>query len=191
MTSSKYGRKRVLGNGVAIAGENMWRIFPILGVLTVLFSVPAHAGDPTGEWRVEEGVAHIRVALCEGRLWGVIAWEQKPGIDAENPDPALRGRPTLGLPIILGMKPAKPDKWEGPIYNAKNGKTYQATVTLTDPDSMEVEGCLWQGWLCGGQEWTRVKPPPPSGLVGAAPPPDICLRLGVGAGRPHQGGLKQ
>jgi len=166
----------------------MWRFFPILALLTPLFAVPAYAGDPSGDWRVEDGVAHVRTAFCDGRLWGVIAWEEKPGTDAHNPDPALRNRPTLGLPIILGMKPAKPDQWEGPIYNAKNGKTYQATVTLTGPDSMEVEGCLWQGWLCGGQDWTRVKPAP--GLVGSAPPPDLCLRLGVGAGGTHQGGLK-
>lgn len=174
----------------------MWRSFPVLALLAPLFTVPAHATDPTGEWRVEEGLAHIRTVICDDRLWGVIAWEQKPGIDAENPDPKLRNRPTLGLPIVLGMKQVKPDKWEGPIYNARNGNTYQATITMTGPNSLEVEGCLWQGWLCGGQDWTRVTPPPPpppSGLVGSAPKPDLCLRLGAGAGtgRPHQGGLKK
>jgi uncharacterized protein (DUF2147 family) len=175
-------------------GSNMWRILLLLAVLTPLFTLQAKALDPAGEWQVEDGVANIRIALCDGRLWGIIAWEQKPGIDAENPDPALRSRPTLGLPIVLGMKPAKPDQWEGPIYNAKNGKTYQATITLKGPNEMEVEGCLWQGWLCGGQDWTRVQPPPvpPSPTaVGSSPEAELCLRLGVGAGRPHERGLKQ
>jgi len=182
--------------------QNMWRSIPVLALLAQLLTVPAHANDPTGEWRVEEGTAHVRTVICDGRLWGVIGWEQKPGVDAENPDPRLRGRPILGIPIVLGMKQVRPDKWEGPIYNARNGNTYQATITLKSPDSMEVEGCLWQGWLCGGQDWTRVKAPPsPPGLVGSAPKPDLCLRLGVGTGtgsgtgtgtgRSHERGLKQ
>ena len=30
-----------------------------------------------------------------------------------NPDPKLRNRPTLGMPILIDMAPTKPNKWEG------------------------------------------------------------------------------
>jgi uncharacterized protein (DUF2147 family) len=168
----------------------MRRISLTLAVLAAV-ALPAHA-DPTGEWRVENGRAHIRTALCDGKLWGVVSWEQTPGTDAENPDPSKRKRPTLGLPIILGMTQVKSNRWEGSIYNAQNGKTYQATVTQPRPDVLEVEGCVLAGWVCSGQDWTRVKPPlPPAGSVGSAPPPDLCLRLGFGTGRAQQGGPKK
>ena len=171
----------------------MRRISFTLAVLIAL-ALPAHA-DPTGEWRVENGRAHIRVVLCEGRLWGVVSWEDTPGTDAENPDPSKRNRPILGIPIILGMNPVRSNRWEGSIYNAQNGKTYQATVTQRRPDVLEVEGCVLSGWVCSGEDWTRVKPastpPPPPGNMAPVPPPDLCLRLGVGPERAYQGWPKK
>jgi uncharacterized protein (DUF2147 family) len=164
----------------------MPRIALTLAVLTT-FAFPAHA-DPAGEWRVADGRAHIRTVLCAGQLWGVVSWARTQGTDAKNPDPSLRNRPTLGLPIILGMQSVKPNQWEGSIYNAENGKTYQGTITLKRPDLLEVEGCVLGGWLCSGQDWTRVTPAPSS--VGSAPVTDLCLRLGIDAGRAHEGGGK-
>lgn len=168
----------------------MRRIALTLAVMAVMttFVLPTRAADPAGEWRVEDGRAHIRTVLCAGELWGVVSWEHKPSIDAENPDRSLRNRPTLGLPIILGMNSVRSNQWEGSIYNAENGKTYRATVTQTRPDRLEIEGCVLSGWVCSGQDWTRVTRPPPS--VGWASDADLCLRLGVGAGRAHERGLK-
>lgn len=124
---------------------------------------PALALDPTGDWRVADGVASIRVAQCNGSMWGVVAWEQEPGgRDTNNPDVSKRGRPTLGMPILLDMK-RKPDvdQWEGQVYNAKDGQTYSSTITPTDADHLEIRGCVL-GFLCGGETWTRVGPPIPS-----------------------------
>ena len=39
----------------------------------------ALAADPTGDWRVADGVANIRVAECNGSMWGAVAWEKTPG----------------------------------------------------------------------------------------------------------------
>ena len=59
----------------------------------------ALAADPTGDWRVEDGVANIRVAECNGSMWGVVAWEKTPGgRDKNNPDAAKQNRPTLAMP---------------------------------------------------------------------------------------------
>jgi uncharacterized protein (DUF2147 family) len=123
----------------------------------------AWAADPTGEWRVADGVANIRVAQCGNNLWGVVAWEKQPGgRDSNNPDVSKRSRPTLGMPILLDMK-KKPgaDSWEGQVYNAKDGQTYAASITPTDADHLEIRGCVL-GFLCGGETWTRVAPPIPS-----------------------------
>jgi uncharacterized protein (DUF2147 family) len=123
----------------------------------------ALAADPTGDWRVADGVANIRVAQCNGSMWGVVAWEKEPGgHDTNNPDPAKQSRPTLGMPILLNMK-KKPgtDSWEGQVYNAKDGQTYASTITPHGTDQLEIQGCVL-GFLCGGETWTRVGPPIPS-----------------------------
>ena len=123
----------------------------------------AQAADPTGDWRVADGVANIRVAQCGGNMWGVVAWEKTPGgRDANNPDPARQSRPTLGMPILLAMK-KKPgtEAWEGQVYNAKDGQTYSSTIKPVGNDQLEIQGCVL-GFLCGGETWTRVGPPIPS-----------------------------
>jgi uncharacterized protein (DUF2147 family) len=125
---------------------------------------PAFAADPTGDWKVEDGVAHIRVAECGGSMWGAVAWEQTPGgIDKNNPDATKKARPTLGIVTLIDMKKnAANDKWAGQVYNAKDGKFYKSTIKLGDTlDELEIEGCVL-GFLCGGQTWTRVGPPIPS-----------------------------
>jgi uncharacterized protein (DUF2147 family) len=125
---------------------------------------PAFAADPTGDWKVEDGVAHIRVAECGGSMWGAVSWEKIPGgTDKNNPDATKKSRPTFGMATLLDMKPnAKKDKWSGQVYNAKDGKLYKSNIKLGDTaDELEIEGCVL-GFLCGGQTWTRVGPPIPS-----------------------------
>lgn len=125
---------------------------------------PALALDPTGDWRVADGTANIRIAQCNGSMWGVVSWERRPGShDINNPDPSKRNRPTLGMPILLGMKKKQgADQWTGQVYNANNGQTYSSTITPTDTDHLKIRGCVL-GFLCGGETWTRVGPPiPPS-----------------------------
>jgi uncharacterized protein (DUF2147 family) len=123
----------------------------------------ALAADPTGDWRVADGVANIRVAQCNGAMWGVVSWEKEPGgRDTNNPDPAKQSRETLGMPILLNMKKkAGADSWEGQVYNAKDGQTYASSITPHGSDQLEIQGCVL-GFLCGGETWTRVGPPIPS-----------------------------
>jgi uncharacterized protein (DUF2147 family) len=128
----------------------------IVIMFLTLLGGSATAAEPIGEWLVEEGSARIRIEPCNDTLWGVISWVREPGYDRQNPDPAKRGRPIVGVPILRNMKPVKPNQWEGEIYNAKNGKMYSASITLVREDALKVEGCVLGGLFCGGETWTRV-----------------------------------
>jgi uncharacterized protein (DUF2147 family) len=162
--------------------------------------------DPTGEWMTEKRYATIRIADCDGHLWGVVASETTPSLDFRNPDPKLRQRPTLGLPVLLSMTRTKPNKWDGKIYNSEDGHTYTAGISVVNPNTLRVEGCFL-GFLCGGENWTRVepmdRPGSPPGLNtapfgrrqisdGSAPNPAeyVCLNVFGPAWLAHQRGLK-
>ena len=127
---------------------------------------PALAADPTGDWRVADGVANIRVAECNGSMWGVVAWEKTPGgRDSNNPDVSKQNRPTLAMPILIDMKKQPDvDLWEGQVYNAKDGQFYSSTIRPIGSDQLEIKGCVL-GFLCGGETWTRVAGPIPSSPV--------------------------
>jgi uncharacterized protein (DUF2147 family) len=167
---------------------------PALAALLLATAAPAAAPSPVGEWRVADGTAHIRVVDCGGALWGVVSWEKKPGRDTENPDPAKRKRPTLGMPVLLHMTPGdERGHWEGNVYNAENGNTYDASIEMRGRDKLHVEGCAL-GILCGGEDWTRLagRAADTTRLAAAGSPARlpaavICARLvaGAAAGRPH------
>ena len=181
-----------------------WRPNWALGVAAVLISVtaaPAQTAlpkDPTGDWMVSKGLATIRVVDCGGQYWGVVAWEKTPGgVDSNNPDPKLRTRPTLGMPVLRGMTPSKPNEWSGDIYNSQDGRTYSASISLLQPDVLKVQGCVL-GFLCGGENWTRVPPDSTSATPAAKPPahasgtktasPTTTKPSASGAARPSTGG---
>lgn len=129
---------------------------------------PALAADPTGDWRVADDVANIRVAQCNGSMWGAVSWEKQPGgRDQNNPDVSKKNRPTLGMPTLINMKKtAGAEQWEGQVYNAKDGQMYSATITPVGTDQLEIKGCVL-GFLCGGETWTRVGPPIPMSTANA------------------------
>src|SRR6201997_86008 len=133
----------------------------IAGIVLLSGAAPAFALDPTGDWRVADGVANVRVAQCNGNMWGAGSWETQTGHDENNPDASKKGRPTLGMPILIDMKKkAGADQWEGQVYNAKDGKLYSSTITPTGTDQLEIRGCVL-GFLCGGGPGPRVAPPIP------------------------------
>jgi uncharacterized protein (DUF2147 family) len=146
--------------------RNILRRLAYSGLFMAAGLAPALALDPTGDWKVADGVANIRVAQCNGNMWGAVAWEQTPGgRDDHNPDVSKQSRPSLGMAILIDMK-KKPgvDQWEGQVYNAKDGQLYSSTIKPVDPDHLEIQGCVL-GFLCGGETWTRVAGPIPSSPV--------------------------
>src|SRR5258708_22056510 len=143
--------------------RNVTRILVYSGTFFLTGLAPAVGADPTGDWRVAAGVANIRVAECNGSMWGAVSWEKEPGgRDKNNPDASKQSRPTLGMPILIDMK-KKPgvDQWEGQVYNGKDGKLYSSTIKPIGSDQLEIQGCVL-GFLCGGETWSRVAGPIPS-----------------------------
>ena len=121
---------------------------------------PAMAASPLGNWLVEEKTAQVRLVDCASVLWGVFSWEKNPGMDTNNPDPALRNKPLLGSALLRGLKPnARGTEWQGKVYNPEDGKLYDATVSLADDNTLELKGCLIS-FLCKTVPWTRVSEAP-------------------------------
>jgi len=134
-------------------------------LMALLGASPAKAqaaGDPSGIWLTQAGDARVRISRCGSGICGVVVWLRepidsatgKPAVDDKNPNPALAKRRIIGLPLFSGMHATGPGKWSGQIYNADDGKSYASNVSVADPDTLKVEGCV--GALCGGESWTRA-----------------------------------
>ena len=122
-------------------------------------AVPAVAAiaDPAGEWRTADGTATVKISKCGGNYCGFVASASTPGRDDHNPDPKKRSRSTIGIQVLFNMKPSGPDLWDGTIYNAEDGLTYGAKMTVQSGQTLQIQGCVPNGGACGNETWSRVR----------------------------------
>lgn len=124
--------------------------------LTLLMPAASLAG-PNGKWRVGDGTAIINVQNCGANLCGTIdAVNERGAKDDNNPDPKLRARPLVGLPILSLQKNGE-NLWTGLIYNPKDGQSYAARLTQKSEAALTLEGCVQGTNLCGEDNWTRAQ----------------------------------
>lgn len=136
----------------------------VLVAVLVVFGVPATANavDPTGTWLTQDKDARIKVARCGNAMCGTVVWLKdpidpktgKPQVDDKNPDPKLQNRKIMGLQIFA-LTPKDPGTWAGEIYNADDGRKYDAKISVPGTGKLEVQGCA--GPFCGSEIWTKTK----------------------------------
>ena len=147
----------------------------VAAILTML-GAPASAqvGSVMGTWLTASGVAKVRIGPCDspanGPVCGVIVGLINPkgpngqvvapdmATDFRNPDPNLRSRKVIGMPLIWGFKKtADPNAFEeGYIYNGENGKVYTANIGLQPDGTLRLRGYVGSPMFGETQIWTRI-----------------------------------
>ena len=127
----------------------------------------ADTGRVLGTWLADEGKSHVQIYMCGDKLCGKVTWLKepldpagKPQTDVHNSDASLRTRPIMGLDILKGFvqDDSGPGQWEdGTIYDPDDGKTYQCTLALQDPNTLRVHGYVGIAMFGKTQLWTRVQ----------------------------------
>ncbi len=147
------------------------------GVLSARHGAGARAAQQNadaivGKWLNGKGTAHIDIVKAGGKYSGTIVWLKEPvypandkkgmagkeKVDRENPDPARRTRPIIGLPILRDFVSAGQNRWDqGMIYDPENGKDYRCKMTLRSADVLDVRGFIGISLIGRTDTWTRVK----------------------------------
>jgi uncharacterized protein (DUF2147 family) len=133
--------------------------------MTILLAILAAASMPAdaavGRWQTENRHGVVEIARCGSSICGTLlssdGLRANPQLrDEKNKDAQLRSRPLKDLRILQGFQ-WKSGSWSGgTIYNAEDGGTYGATVTVIDSDHLRLKGCIvWP--LCKTQTWIRLR----------------------------------
>ena len=141
--------------------------------LIILTAVPAWAADSdsvAGFWNTQDNDALFEIYRCGSLYCGrILSLEEpnypptdkqmpgRPKVDRHNPDPALRNRTLVGLPLILGFHYEGDNSWHGRIYNPEDGKTYRCNFSMAGEDRLKVRGYIGIPLLGRTQIWTRRK----------------------------------
>jgi uncharacterized protein (DUF2147 family) len=122
----------------------------LAGLLLVASS--AHAAVPVnGRWLTDKKDSIVEIGQCGtvvcGKIVKIIAptKDGKPAVDSNNPNPALRNRPILGLTLFSGFK-EDGKSWLGQIYDPRRGKTFKSYLAKLPDGTLQVKGCI--GFLC-------------------------------------------
>ena len=149
----------------------------IIAVALGLLASSAAAQDSRvyGTWLTASGVAQVKIGPCAdpstGALCGFIVGLVNPrgpdgkpvdpaaATDYRNPDPRLRERKVIGMPLIWGFKKVDDGRTfeGGQIYNGENGKIYSANINWQPDDTLKLRGYVGSPMFGETQVWTRVK----------------------------------
>jgi uncharacterized protein (DUF2147 family) len=128
---------------------------PLIAFALLLAAPPPATPAIAGTWKTEDGKALVRIAPCGANWCGrivklLVAPPPGKGHDVNNPDPALRGRPILGLTILTGFS-RQDGEWQGAIYDPQHGKSYRSILEPGDGGTLKVKGCI--SIFCKTQIW--------------------------------------
>ena len=77
--------------------------------------------------------------------------------EAQAKTDAAGGGKLVGRDLFQDFEPAGRDRWAGAVLIPDIGQTVEGTITRTGPKTLVGEGCLFAGYGCKQQVWTRVK----------------------------------
>ena len=127
--------------------------------------------SPDGIWKTQDGRALVKIGNCDGNSqkkcgkivdlkWPNDPQTGQPKMDAKNDDNALRSRPLMGLQNVQGFVQdgASKELWtDGTIYSPREGKTYNANMTVINEETLELRGYVGVPLFGKTQTWTKVK----------------------------------
>lgn len=90
---------------------------------------------------------------CGNNLCGWVVWATPEAIQ-EAKDGGVQQ--LIGTELLRNYHSTGPGTWQGRVFVPDMGKTYYSTITLLDPNSLKISGCILGGLICKSQIWRRV-----------------------------------
>ena len=140
----------------------MRRTLLVALLASIASQATAAALDVEGDWLAgsRDGSirGYVRISDCgDGTPCGILTdydtSKTAQRRDARNPDPRLRPRSLVGVPVLWGFT-RQGEFWrQGHLYNPEDGSTFNSNLKLDGRGRLRVTGCI--GILCRTQVWSR------------------------------------
>lgn len=146
-------------------GQYLRLLYCGLPVLVCALPTMADTPTPVGRWLTQNGNGVVEIAPCDKQLCGKLVWfasqnaDGRKIVDTHNPKPELRARALCGLAMLGEFKQSDGNRWnDGWIYSPENGKTYSASITMENGNTLQLRGYIGISLFGETQTWTRADP---------------------------------
>lgn len=120
-----------------------------------LIATPALAKAPLGTWQNPKGTVRVQFRDCTANaICGRVVWASAT---AQAKTDAAGGGRLVGSDLFQQFVPAGRNQWAGSVLIPDIGQSVAGTITQTGPRTLVGEGCLFAGYGCKTQIWTRIK----------------------------------
>ena len=128
----------------------------LLAAASLAIPAAAAAKAPLGIWQNPKGTVRVQFRDCApaGAVCGRIVWASA---DAQAKTDAAGGGRLIGRDLFQQFVPSARNQWAGSVLIPDIGQSVQGTITQTGPRTLVGEGCLFAGYGCKQQVWTRIK----------------------------------
>lgn len=131
----------------------------VIGLIAALMPAmaAAHAPAPSmsqivGRWSNPLGSVTVETQPCGEHLCGRVDWVSPEALK----DAKKAGVPSpVGLELLQDYAPSSSGTWHGRVYVPDLGRTFNSTITVENPDTLRISGCVLAGLLCRSQLWHR------------------------------------
>lgn len=122
------------------------------GLALLATAVPASA-QVAGVWRNERGSVDVRIGPCGGNLCGVVVRASPQAIADAQAGGVDR---LIGTQLLENYQSTGGGAWSGTVFVPDMGRRFSSTLEQLGPNQLRVSGCLFAGYMCRSETWTRV-----------------------------------
>lgn len=131
----------------------MLALIPLTALVATAAPAAAQSGDWTGTWRNAKNSVRLKAARCGAGMCARVVWAS-PAARAAAAD---GGTPDLvGTELLHDFRRDADGLWYGEVYVPDIAQTFSGTIEQRGRDTLVASGCLFAGFGCKTQVWTRV-----------------------------------
>jgi len=124
--------------------------------LALAGQTPPVAPSVDGVWTNPAGSVQVRTGKCTDKICGWIVWASPRAQE----DAKKKGvNQLIGTELLRSYRETDRGHGAGQVYVPDMQSTFYSTITMVDPQTLNIKGCILGGLLCKSQIWHRVASP--------------------------------
>lgn len=106
-----------------------------------------------GIWVNPHNTVKVETDDCGGKLCGWVVWAT-PEAEKDACDGGVQQ--LVSTKLLQDYQKIGSNRWQVRVFVPDMGRTFSSTITLEEPDTLMISGCILGGLICKSQIWHKA-----------------------------------